>query len=442
MQYDLIIKNGTLITPNGRERKDVAVLNGKIVDIGDFSSADVNAKEFVDAAGQFVLPGLVDTQVHFREPGNEHKENLEAGTKGAALGGVTGVFEMPNTKPSTTTVEALQDKLDRMKGRAWANYAFYVGGTPEKGKDWHMLEDLAGCAGIKIFMGASTGDLLVAEDEAVEAILSKTKRRVSVHSEDNFRLEERFYIAEEEAHPRAHEIWRDKESAIKCTTRLLKIARKTNAKVHVLHITTAEEMELLAQNKDIATAEVLPQHLTFNSQAYEDLGSRVQMNPPIRDEENRLKLWTAIDRGIVDVIASDHAPHTLEEKSQTYPKSPSGMPGVQTIVPILLNHANEGRITLERIVDCMSGCLSRIWGVKNKGRIALGYDADFTIVDMEKEHVFDDSEMANISGWTPYHGRKNKGMPTHTIIAGNIIMKNGELDESKKGLPKAFEFAV
>jgi dihydroorotase len=440
MTYDLIIKNGTLLTPNGRERKDVAVSEGKIVDIGNFSNS--KAKEVIDAAGQFVLPGLVDTQVHFREPGNEHKENLEAGTKGAALGGVTGVFEMPNTKPSTTTPEALQDKLDRMKGRAWTNYAFYVGGTPEKGKDWHMLEDLPGCCGIKIFMGASTGDLLVAEDKAVEAILSKTKRRVAVHSEDNFRLEERFHIAKEGAHPRYHEVWRDKESAIRCTKRLINIARKTGAKVHVLHITTYEEMEFLATCRDVATVEALPQHLTFSSEDYETLGSRIQMNPPIRDAENRDKLWTAIDRGIVDAIASDHAPHTLEEKAKQYPESPSGMPGVQTIVPVLLNHANNGKITLERIVDMMASNLSRIWGVKNKGRIAMGYDADFTIVDMNREHTFTDEEMANVSGWTPYAGMKNKGMPTHTIIAGNIIMKNGELDESKQGMPKAFEFDV
>lgn len=440
MQYDLIIKNGTLLTPNGRVKANVAVLGGKIHDIGDLSGA--KSKETVDAKGQFVLPGLVDTQVHFREPGNEHKENLEAGTKGAALGGVTGVFEMPNTKPSTTTPEALQDKLDRMQGRAWCNYAFYVGGTPEKAKDWHMLEDLPGCCGIKIFMGASTGDLLVEEDEAIERILEKTQRRVSVHSEDNYRLKERFDLAKEGAHPKYHEIWRDKISAIRSTERLLAIARRTGAKVNVLHITTAEELEILSQNKDIATVEVLPQHLTFSSEDYETLGSRIQMNPPIRDAKNREKIWQAIDKGIVDVIASDHAPHTLEEKAKPYPESPSGMPGVQTIVPILLNHANEGRITLERIVDCMASCLSRIWGVKNKGRIAVGYDADFTIVDVNKEHTFDDSEMANVSGWTPYHGRKNKGMPTHTIIAGHIIMKNGELDPDKQGLPTKFEFDV
>lgn len=438
MKYDLIIKNGTCITPNGREQKDVAVSKGKIVKIGDISGK--TAEKEVDATGQFVLPGLVDTQVHFREPGAEHKENLEAGTKGAALGGVTGVFEMPNTNPATVTNEALQDKISRMEGRTWTNFAFYIGGTPEKGKDWHKLETLPGCCGIKIFMGASTGNLLVEEDEAVRRILEKAERRVSVHSEDNFILNDRKHIAEKEAHPRAHPIWRNKESAINSTKRLLKIAREVGAKVHVLHITTVEEMEILAQNKDIATVESLPQHLTFSNEDYETLGSRIQMNPPIRDKENRDGLWKYIQDGTVDVFGSDHAPHTLEEKAKQYPASPSGMPGVQTIVPILLNYVNEGKLTLERVVDMMNGCLQRIWGVRNKGRLAIGYDADFTIIDMNKEHIFDDSEMVNVSGWTPYHGMKVKGMPTYTIIDGHIIMENGKLDESKQGIGKPFEF--
>jgi dihydroorotase len=438
MTYELLIKNGICLTPNGREKADVLVYNGKIVEIGEFK--DAKADKVVDAEGQFVLPGLVDTQVHFREPGAEHKENLEMGTKGAALGGITGVFEMPNTNPATVTQAALEDKIHRMEGRTWTNFAFYIGGTPDKGTDWHMLETLPGCCGIKIFMGASTGNLLVEEDNAVRRILEKAERRVSVHSEDNFILKERKHLAEEEGHPRAHPVWRDKESAINSTRRLLKIAREVGAKVHVLHITTVEEMELLGQNKDIATVECLPQHLTFCTDDYETLGSRIQMNPPIRDAENRDGLWKFIQNGTVDVFGSDHAPHTLEEKAKKYPESPSGMPGVQTIVPILLNYVNEGKLSLERVVDMMCGCLQRIWGVRNKGRIAIGYDADFTIVDMNKEHTFDDSEMVNVSGWTPYHGMKVKGMPTHTIISGNIVMQNGELDENLQGIGRPFEF--
>ncbi len=436
--YDLIIKNGTCLTPEGRKLTDVAVSGGKIVALGDFKNE--KAARVVDAAGKFVLPGLVDTQVHFREPGLEYKENLEAGTKGAVLGGITGVFEMPNTNPSTTTVEALQDKLDRMKGRAWCNYAFYIGGTPDKATNWHELETLPGCCGIKIFMGASTGNLLVEEDAAVEAILSKAQRRVSIHSEDNFILKDRKNIADEGAHPRFHPIWRSKESAVSSTNRLLKIARKTGAKVHVLHISTGEEMEILKNNKDIASVEILANHLTFSDVEYETLGTRIQMNPPIRDAITRERLWKAVQDGVVDVFGSDHAPHTLEEKAKPYPQSPSGMPGVQTIVPTLLNHINEGRMTLEKLVDGMSGCLNRLWGVKNKGAIKIGNDADFTIVDMDKQVVYRDDMMANVSGWTPLNGRMLRGAPTHTIIAGNVVMENGELNEGFKGGGRAFEF--
>jgi dihydroorotase len=438
MTFDLIIKNGTVLTPEGRKQTDVAVKGGKIAALGDLKNE--KASKVVDASGQFVLPGLVDTQVHFREPGLEYKENLEAGTKGAVLGGVTGVFEMPNTNPPTVTPDALADKLNRMKGRAWCNYAFYVGGTPDHDVDWHALEQLPGCCGIKIFMGASTGNLLVEEDAAVERILSKVKRRVSIHSEDNFILKDRKKIAEDEAHVRAHPIWRSKESAVSSTNRLLKIARKTGAKVHVLHISTAEEMEILKNNKDIASVEILANHLTFNSDEYETLGTRIQMNPPIRDKQTQAGLWKAVQENIVDVFGSDHAPHTLEEKAKPYPQSPSGMPGVQTIVPVLLNHINEGRMTLEKLVDGMSGCLSRLWDVKNKGAIKVGYDADITIVDMNKKVTYTDDMMANISGWTPIHGRTLKGAPTYTIIAGKVVMDNGVLDESLKGIGRAFEF--
>ncbi len=438
MIYQLIIKNGTVLTPEGRKQTDVAVKNGKIEALGDFKSE--KAERVVDASGQFVLPGLVDTQVHFREPGLEYKENLEAGTKGAVLGGVTGVFEMPNTNPPTTSKEALDEKLNRMKGRAWCNYAFYIGGTPDKATDWHTLEQLPGCCGIKIFMGASTGNLLVEEDAAVEAILAKAKRRVSIHSEDNFRLKERKHIADEGVHPRFHPIWRDKESAISSTNRLLKIARKTGAKVHVLHISTAEEMDILKKNKDIASVEILANHLTFSSDEYETLGTLIQMNPPIRDKENREGLWKAVQENIVDVFGSDHAPHTLEEKAKPYPQSPSGMPGVQTLVPTLLNHINNGKMTLEKLVDGMAYCLEKFWNVKNKGKIIKGYDADFTIVDMNKEITIHNKDMANVSGWTPLDGRTLKGAPTHTVIAGKVVMENGKLDESLKGVGRAFEF--
>lgn len=436
MAYDLIIKNGTCMTPSGRLSVDIAINDGTIVSLGDLSDSD--ASKIIDAKNLHVLPGVIDSQVHMREPGNEHKEDLATGTKAAVLGGVTAVFEMPNTAPPTTSKEALEDKLKRAKNRAWCDHAFFIGGTPENAIDWHELEQLPGCSGIKIFMGSSTGNLLVDQDEAIERILSKSNRRISVHCEDEKRLKERTHIAEEGAHPRFHPIWRDEESAYLATDRLLKIAKKTGHPVHVLHVTTAQEMELLAKNKRVCSVEVLPQHLTFTDEIYEEIGSLGQMNPPIRSKEHQDALWKAVNSGIVDALGSDHAPHTLEEKQKTYPKSPAGMPGVQTLVPVMLNHVNNGKLTLERFVDLVSSGPARLFNISRKGRIAVGYDADFTLVDMDKEVTIDNSMIASKCGWTPYHGKKVKGWPTHTIIRGNIVMENDEVIGSEIGEPVQF----
>ncbi|MCH2037330.1 MAG: dihydroorotase [Rickettsiales bacterium] len=434
--FDLIIKGGTCITPSGALDVDIGIQGDTITQIGELDSDQ--AEQIIDAKGLHVLPGVMDTQVHFREPGNEHKEDLEHGTRGAVLGGVTTIFEMPNTSPPTTNRGALEDKISRMKDRAWSDFAFFVGGTPEADVDWHTLECLPGCCGIKIFMGSSTGNLLVSQDEAIEAILEKSERRIAVHCEDEARLVEQQHIAEEGGHARFHPKWRDEETALRATTRLLSIARKTGKRVHTLHITTAQEMELLAKYKDVATVEVLPQHLTFDDSIYETLGSYAQMNPPIRAKHHQEALWRAINNGLVDTLGSDHAPHTRQEKDQPYPNSPSGMPGVQTLVPIMLNHVNNGKLTLERFVDLVCHGPQRIYNIVRKGRIALGYDADFTLVDMNKERTITDSWMACKAGWTPYHGKKVKGWPTHTIIRGSVIMEHDKLVGSQQGKPVRF----
>lgn len=424
--FDLLLKNAVCLTPAGRARIDVGVKDGTITALGDLSTAA--AATVLDLTGLHVLPGVIDSQVHFREPGNEHKEDLATGTRSAVLGGVTAIFEMPNTKPATTTAETLNDKLNRAAGRAWCDYAFFVGGTPERDKDWSELEHLPGCSGIKIFMGSSTGNLLVAEDDAIFAILQKSRRRIAVHAEDEARLNERFYIAEQGAHPRVHHVWRDDRSALLATERLLKLARRAGALVHVLHVTTDEEMELLAQHKDICTVEATPQHLTLAApDAYERLGTYAQMNPPIRGEEHRAALWRAVQSGIVDVIGSDHAPHTHEEKAKPYPQSPSGMPGVQTLVPLMLDHVNAGRLTLERFVDLTAAGPARIFNIARKGRLAVGYDADFTVVDLQRQHTIDNAESGSRCGWTPFHGMTVTGWPTHTIIRGQVVMQEGDV---------------
>lgn len=435
--FDLLLRGGTLVTHNGIDLGDVGVRDGRIVAIGDLRTA--SAGEMVDATGLHVLPGIIDTQVHFREPGNEHKEDLEAGSRGAVLGGVTAVFEMPNTAPLTTDAEALADKLARAKDRMWCEHAFYMGGTGENAEQLADLEKLPGCCGVKIFMGASTGNLLTEDDATLRRILTTINRRCAVHAEDNYRLNDRQYIAQEAANPTAHPVWRDPESALRATKRLIALARETGARVHVLHISTADEMRYLAAHKDIASVEATPQHLTLAApECYENLGTKAQMNPPIRDDGHRQGLWWGLDQGVVDVLGSDHSPHTLEEKAATYPASPSGMPGVQTILPIMLDHVAAGRLSLLRLMDLLCAGPARLFAIAGKGRIAVGNDGDFTLVDLAAKRRILDSDMANKSGWTPFHDREVTGWPMATIIRGQIVMRDGELANGAVGRPLKF----
>ncbi|HRO04811.1 MAG TPA: dihydroorotase, partial [Terricaulis sp.] len=377
-----------------------------------------------EAKGLTILPGVIDTQVHFREPGNPQKEDLESGTRAAALGGVTGVFEMPNTAPPTTNPEAIADKLARAKGRAHVDHAFYVGATHENAHLLGELERLPGVCGVKTFMGSSTGTLLVGDDDGLDNILKNIKRRGAFHAEDEDRLNQRKKLAREgdwTSHPEV----RDDEAALKAVQRLVESARKHRKRVHVLHVSSAKEMEFLATAKDVATVETLPQFLTFEGpEIYQRLKGFAQMNPPIRYAADRAALWSlGIAQSVVDIIATDHAPHTKEEKAQPYPKSPSGMPGVQTLVPVMLTHVNEGRLSLARFVDLSSAGPQRVFGIEGKGRIALGYDADFTIVDMAARRVIRAEDQATRCGWTPFDGFEAKGWPMATIIRGQIVMR-------------------
>lgn len=436
-RFDLIVKNGTCLTPSGRIEADIGIRDGRIAALGSLGSASGEAE--IDAKGLHVLPGVIDTQVHFREPGNEHKEDLESGTRAAVMGGVTAVFEMPNTKPSTTDAAALNDKIARMKDRAWCDFAFFVGATAENADQLGELERLPGCCGVKIFMGSSTGGLLVHDDATLKRVLANITRRAAVHAEDEPRLIERAAIAKEAARPHAHPDWRDVETAVRATTRLLAAAREARRRVHVLHITTAEEMAILAGHKDIATVEATPQHLTLTApDCYDRLGTLAQMNPPVREARHRDGLWQAVADGVVDVIGSDHAPHTREEKAAAYPASPSGMPGVQTLVPVLLTHVAEGRLTLERFVDLTSAGAARIYNIACKGRIALGYDGDLTLVDLSARRTITDDWIESTCGWTPFNGMDCTGWPMATVIRGQVVMRDGELVGRQTGRPVVF----
>ena len=443
--YDLLLRGGVVVNHDGEGARDIGVVDGKIADLDAPAGAD--AGEVIDCAGLHILPGVIDSQVHFREPGPVHKEDLHTGSKAAILGGVTAVFEMPNTNPLTVTAGAIEDKLARAAGKVdhagmYCDHAFYVGATHGNPKDLAELELLPGVAGVKIFMGASTGDLLVEDDEGVREVLAHGRRRVAIHSEDEYLLregKEKRRIGDWTSHPEARSV----EAARRCTERLIRLAYETGRRIHVLHISTADEVPMLAAAKDIATCEILPNHLTLAApDCYERLKGLAQQNPPVRDTSHQAGLWAGVRQGVFDVMGTDHAPHTLEEKAKDYPISPSGMPGVQTLVPIMLNHVAEGRLTLARFVDLVCHGPQRVFGVAGKGRVAKGYDADFTIVDLNRTETLSNDVQATKSGWTPYDGMTVKGWPIGTVIRGRRVMWDGDILVDPCGAPVRFQEAL
>ncbi len=433
--FDLMLRGGTLVNQNGEYRGDLGIRNGTIAAIGSLSASA--AGRVIDCTGLHVLPGVIDTQVHFREPGATHKEDLESGSRAAVMGGVTAVFEMPNTTPLTTDEATLADKVCRARQRMFCDFAFWVGGTRDNVAAIPELERLPGAAGIKVFMGSSTGSLLVEDDAGVAAILWKTRRRAAFHSEDEFRLRER--LGERvPGDPTSHPVWRDAVAALRCTERLVRIAREARARIHVLHISTAEEIAFLADHKDIASAEVTPHHLTLSTDDYPTLGTKLQMNPPVRDKRHRDAIWAGVASGVADILGSDHAPHTLAEKAKAYPDSPSGMTGVQTLVPIMLDHVAAGRLSLQRFVDMTSAGPARLFNIARKGRMAVGYDADLTVVDLKRRVTITDDWIASRSQWTPYHGRDVTGWPVGTIVRGHQVMWDGGIEDPASGQPVRF----
>lgn len=435
-RFDCILRGGAAFLPGGLTDADIGISGGRIAAI--LGRGEGSAAQERDCRGLTILPGLIDTQVHFREPGMEHKEDLESGSRAAVLGGVTALFEMPNTNPLTDSAAALAEKLDRARGRMWTDHGFYVGATAQNAAQLATLEQQPGCAGVKIFMGASTGNLLVPDDETLRLVLSHGRRRVAIHAEDEPRMIAR--MGERVAgDPASHPVWRDDETALLATKRAVAAARATGRRIHILHVTTPQELEYLADHKDIASVEVTPQHLTLAAEdAYPRLGTLAQMNPPIRSAWHRDGLWHWLAQGVPDVLGSDHAPHLLDEKAKPYPDSPSGMPGVQTIVPLMLNHVAQGRLTLARLVDLMAAGPQRLFGIVGKGRIAIGYDADFTIVDLHARWTIADSWLASRAGWSPFTGMDISGRPVGTIVRGHVAMWDGELGEAA-GAPIRFE---
>ena len=422
---DLIIKNGSCYIDGNLKKLDLGITKDKISQIGDLSKEKAN--NFFDAENLIVLPGCMDTQVHFREPGSTDAEDLNSGSKAAVVGGITGVFEMPNTKPPTSNKKEFQNKLNLAKNRMYCNYAFYFGATPDNHKDLSELKNLEGCCGVKLFAGSSTGTLLVDKEKDIEKVFEKTSKIVSVHSEDEEILNLRKKLIKK-GNVLTHPVWRNEECAISSTRKIVKIAKRLNKKAHILHVTTKEEVNFLSQNKGNITFEITPQHLTLTSpECYEKLGTFAQMNPPIRDKSHFDRLWYAVRNNYNDTIGSDHAPHLKKNKQKEYPDSPSGMPGVQTLLPVMLNHINEGRLKLDQLVKLLCENPTNIFRIQNKGFINKSFDADFTIIDLNKVIEIKNEKIESKCGWSPFDGYKFKGTPVATIINGKIKMKNGKI---------------
>ena len=433
---DLIIKNGLCYVDGKLKKQDIGIKNSTISKIGTLNAE--TSKEVFDAKNLTVLPGCIDTQVHFREPGDTDAEDLNSGSMAAVVGGITSVFEMPNTNPPTSSKKEFSKKLKLAEKRMYCNYAFYFGATPDNYKELSEIKNLEGCCGIKLFAGSSTGKLLVNKEEDIEKIFQNCSKIVSVHSEDEEILNMRKKLIKK-GDVKTHPIWRNEVCAIASTRKIVKIAERYKKKAHILHVTTRDEVDFLSQHKGEITFEITPQHLTLSSPScYEKLGTYAQMNPPIREKIHQDRLWYAIKNNFADTIGSDHAPHLKKNKEKTYPDSPAGMPGVQTLVSVMLNHVNDGKLTLEQFVNFVCENPVKIFGIKNKGFIREGFDADLTIVDMNKKILIKNENIKSKCGWSPFNGYEFKGTPVLTIIAGDIKMKDGNIIGDPTGKPLMF----
>ncbi|MCY4400268.1 MAG: dihydroorotase [Gemmatimonadetes bacterium] len=436
MPQRTLIRDATVVLPREVARTSVLIEGGRVaaVDPAPHSRAD----EVVDATGLFLLPGVIDDQVHFRDPGLTHKEDLHTGSRACAAGGVTSFLEMPNTVPQTITVDALARKLEHARRRCVVNYGFYIGATTDNLTE---LRQATRTPGIKIFMGSSTGNMLVDDQECLEAIFAETSLPITAHCEDESTVHANAAGLEAPLTIHDHSRIRDHRAAITATLRGIDLARRHGHRFHVLHVSTAEEAGILAERHDLITAEVCPHHLFLDVSDYGRLGTLAQMNPSLKTPEDRAALWRGLKEGAIQIIATDHAPHTLEEKDVPYPASPSGVPAVEVMLPLMLNEVNRGRCTLQDLAAWMSDGPARIWDIVGKGRIEEGYDADLVLVDMERERAVRNEEQLTKSGWSPWHGTVLKGWPVRTWVGGRTVFAGGRVTREPVGREIVFDHA-
>lgn len=427
-KIDTIIRNAQCVRSDKIFQADIAIADGLIQSIEDQITIDDPSVRQIDAKGMTLIPGVIDSQVHFRDPGLTHKEDLTSGSKAAIAGGVTTFLEMPNTKPSTTTVKALEEKISLANEKSFADFGFFIGASLDNLNEIKLSQKIPGRCGVKIFLGSSTGDLLLYQEEALRKIFTQIPEGIiAVHSENEQILKDNISIRDEAKSVHAHTQWRSPKVCLSSTQRIVRIARECKRPLHILHISTAEEVEFLKDQKDLITFEITPQHLTlFAPDCYDRLGTFAQMNPPIREKYHQDKLWWAIQNKIADVIGSDHAPHTKEEKNQTYPNSPSGMPGVQTMLPLMLSHRDRGMISLEDIVHYLCEAPAKLYGLKDRGRIEVGKKADLVFIDLQKQDIISNSQMQSRCEWTPFDGTSYTGAISEVLLSGKTVFKNGQ----------------
>ena len=445
MHFDIIIKNGKVLVSDPKdpyqlieESTDIGISKGYITKIGSLSSS--HAEHVFKADGLHILPGLIDTQVHFREPGMEHKEDMESGSRSALLGGITAFFDMPNTHPPTVTIDAFNDKIKRAESRSWCDFAFFAGASPENIHNLPALAHQKHCCGVKIFMGSSTGSLLLHETEKLDYVLQTISKKTAIHSEDEQRLRDRKKIVlSDPGKVHLHPTWRDPECALISTKQIVKLAHKHLRQVHILHVTTKEEIQFLTQHKNAATVEVTPQHLTLTApECYNELGTLAQMNPPIRDKEHCETLWEGINSGVVTMLGSDHSPHSLEEKQKTYPETPSGMPGTQTMLTLMLDHVNQQKLSLKTLTTLLAVNPHRYYKIEKQGLIKEGFKANITIIDLKKKKRISQKWLASKCNWSPFENKETTGWPIAVLLNGQWAMREDQLIDSPKGKPMTF----
>ena len=431
----LLIKNGTLVDSQRLYQSDILIENGRIKKIAP--TIDEQSTNIIDAKNLHVMPGAIDPQVHFREPGLTHKEDIQSGSRAAVAGGITTFFEMPNTTPPTISSELLNQKYEIAKNTSVANYSFFLGATPNNIDE---IKNLKGNCGIKIFMGSSTGNLLVDNDEALDRIFKHANKIIAVHAEDESILQEtakKTVGTKFSDHPKMRPV----EAAVQATQKAIDLAVKYHKRLHVLHLSTAEEVKIIRTYKstNLITAETTPQHLLLAApDIYNEIGSFAQMNPPIREQYHQDELWRGLMDGTINCIATDHAPHTLDEKNNPYGMAPSGMPGVETSLPLMLNQIQSGKINIHHVVKWMCETPAKIYKIKNKGFLKEGYDADITIVDLKKEKTISGRKMQSKCGWSAFDGQTITGWPNTTIVNGNIVYANEMIDSSFTGKQVSF----